>query len=484
MNNSQPVSSKGPVVAFAVILLIGVLLSVFFFILPKIKKDKELAENAEKHTPSETEPGTAAAEGTKTVAGDPNAAPATPGTGLNPGGSPASPTQPSPTQPSPYLTDSVLVSDLVGKLKQSDVAGFVAVTGKDVAGDLVVVQLQNLFVGRKYSVDPKNPTLDGGAVGATGKIWEINLLPPAENLGLGPQKIQLEVMKDPSLGWSVTQIIIPDIEAIALAANAPGTPDPVKPIAPAPAVPGAKLTPLQVAKAFVDAVVARDFGTAKGHVDPAILSDERLAALFIVIEEGKFRLNPEKALIPTVTNEKASWLIVKLVAESRASEFGLEMTRANPDADWVIAKLNFDQLMQNVAASAGAGDIAYTEIRTDLKGGDSLVLFFGFDQAQINPRANRQLEIIAGILKQDPKRTLNINGHADARGDEDYNSSLSDSRAAKVRQSLIGLGVPEAQVITNAFGESAPKAPNFNPDGTDNTSGQAQNRRAEVYLKF
>ncbi len=61
---------------------------------------------------------------------------------------------------------------------------------------------------------------------------------------------------------------------------------------------------------------------------------------------------------------------------------------------------------------------------------------------------------------------------------------VSGNRAVNVRGTLIGLGVPENQIQTAAFGESAPKAPNLNPDGTDNPSGRAQNRRAEVYLQF
>ncbi|MEM7014054.1 MAG: OmpA family protein, partial [Verrucomicrobiota bacterium] len=311
-------------------------------------------------------------------------------------------------------------------------------------------------------------------------------IPNAENIGLGSQKIDLELLKDPNLGWSVSSIGAPDLNAVAANPSAPNTnsaPNNPNTAEPAPEAAG-NLDAAGVAKSFLAAVIARNFQNAKKHVQSDKLSDERLAALFIVIDEGKFTPHPETPLIPTVNQDMVSWFIAKLVSESRQSEFGLEMNRADANADWKIVSLNFDQLMQKVASAAGAGDVAYTNIRTDLRGGESLVLFFGFDDDSVNPRAARQLQIIADILKQDEKRTLSINGHADARGEEDYNERLSNSRASRVRRALLSMGVPPGQLITKAFGESAPKAPNFNPDGTDNSSGQAQNRRAEVYLDF
>ena len=66
----------------------------------------------------------------------------------------------------------------------------------------------------------------------------------------------------------------------------------------------------------------------------------------------------------------------------------------------------------------------------------------------------------------------------------DYNASLSAGRAIRVRQFLVGAGIPEEQILTAAAGELAPLAPNENADGTDNPEGRARNRRAEIYLDF
>ena len=112
------------------------------------------------------------------------------------------------------------------------------------------------------------------------------------------------------------------------------------------------------------------------------------------------------------------------------------------------------------------------------------MLYFEYDEAGVANRAQRQVEIVADILKSDPKKTLTITGHADALGTDDYNRDLSGKRAAAVKQALIAAGVPETQILTEALGESAPLRPNVNPDGTDNPTGRGHNRRAEVFLNF
>jgi len=212
----------------------------------------------------------------------------------------------------------------------------------------------------------------------------------------------------------------------------------------------------------------------------------KAAALFIVVEEGAFKPHDRNPLIGTAAGTDSAWVIARLKSEKEESDFGIEMQRAGEGAaaTWKVVGLNFSKLIQMAAAEAGAGNIAYAPIKTDLQDGDQLVLFFDYDNANVNPRAAKQLRIIADIMREDPKKMIHINGHTDALGTADYNAALSDSRAAAVRQILLAHGIPAAQVVTKAYGFSAPKAPNVNPDGTDNPTGRAQNRRAEVYLAF
>ena len=95
-----------------------------------------------------------------------------------------------------------------------------------------------------------------------------------------------------------------------------------------------------------------------------------------------------------------------------------------------------------------------------------------------------QLEIVAGLLKSDANRKLNIAGHTDAKGADDYNLRLSRTRAESVKKQLIALGVPAGQVVTTAMGKAQPLGPNQKADGSDDPEGRSKNRRAEIYLDF
>jgi len=128
--------------------------------------------------------------------------------------------------------------------------------------------------------------------------------------------------------------------------------------------------------------------------------------------------------------------------------------------------------------------VPYTPLVQRPKGGDSIALYFEYDLATLHPRAQRQLDIIASLLKASPNKKLTIGGFTDAKGTDQYNISLSEHRAEAVRDYLLSRGVPATQVATTAFGKSLPLSPNINPDGTDNPEGRSHNRRAEILLDF
>jgi outer membrane protein OmpA-like peptidoglycan-associated protein len=118
------------------------------------------------------------------------------------------------------------------------------------------------------------------------------------------------------------------------------------------------------------------------------------------------------------------------------------------------------------------------------EGGDTLALYFGFDEDEISPRTRRQLEIVAQILKTDRVKKLTLSGHTDAKGTDAYNDSLSMRRAEVVKEFLISTGVHVDQIVTVAKGASQPRRPNVTETGADNPDGRKVNRRTEIYLDF
>jgi OOP family OmpA-OmpF porin len=71
---------------------------------------------------------------------------------------------------------------------------------------------------------------------------------------------------------------------------------------------------------------------------------------------------------------------------------------------------------------------------------------------------------------------IEIVGHTDNVGSDDYNMKLSEQRAAAVRDFLIKKGVDDTVIITTGMGESMPVASNSTPEG------RAQNRHVEVLI--
>jgi outer membrane protein OmpA-like peptidoglycan-associated protein len=124
--------------------------------------------------------------------------------------------------------------------------------------------------------------------------------------------------------------------------------------------------------------------------------------------------------------------------------------------------------------------VSAQEIRINL-GADVL---FDFDKADIRPVALPSLDNVTTVLKAYPGAQVDINGHADGKGNADYNQTLSERRASAVARWLVEhSGLPAESFHALGWGMKQPLAPNTNPDGTDNPEGRQKNRRVEVLIR-
>ena len=101
-------------------------------------------------------------------------------------------------------------------------------------------------------------------------------------------------------------------------------------------------------------------------------------------------------------------------------------------------------------------------------------VYFDFNSSALKSDSEPALKAHARYLASNPKARVRIEGNADERGPVGYNSLLGLKRADNVRQSIIGYGAPEKQVLVKSLGESKPKL-----KGHDEESW-AENRRADV----
>jgi peptidoglycan-associated lipoprotein len=82
--------------------------------------------------------------------------------------------------------------------------------------------------------------------------------------------------------------------------------------------------------------------------------------------------------------------------------------------------------------------------------------YFDLDKADIRPDARIALEKTASFLKGYPNAKVIIEGHCDERGSTEYNLALGDRRANAVKQYLVNLGIPAANLSTTSFGKEKP----------------------------
>jgi outer membrane protein OmpA-like peptidoglycan-associated protein len=121
-----------------------------------------------------------------------------------------------------------------------------------------------------------------------------------------------------------------------------------------------------------------------------------------------------------------------------------------------------------------------TEIRIDL----SADVLFDFDKAGIKAEAEPSLRKVATVLSANPGAKVAIDGHTDAKGADAYNQSLSEQRAASIKQWLVANAkVDGANVTTRGWGKTKPVAHNAKPDGSDDPEGRAKNRRVEIVVR-
>src|SRR6185436_2955125 len=103
-------------------------------------------------------------------------------------------------------------------------------------------------------------------------------------------------------------------------------------------------------------------------------------------------------------------------------------------------------------------------------------VLFDTGQHTLKPGAREKLAKVAGILLAHPGLMLEVEGHTDSVGADDYNQSLSERRAESVKSYLIQQGIDRSSITSRGFGESQPVASN------DTADGRQRNRRVELVV--
>jgi len=100
-------------------------------------------------------------------------------------------------------------------------------------------------------------------------------------------------------------------------------------------------------------------------------------------------------------------------------------------------------------------------------------VYFDFDKYELRSDARDTLAANAEWLKSNPGIQIQIEGHCDERGTDEYNLALGERRANAVKSYLVSLGVGDARLFTISYGEEMPA------DTGHNRDAWAKNRRAQ-----
>ena len=103
-------------------------------------------------------------------------------------------------------------------------------------------------------------------------------------------------------------------------------------------------------------------------------------------------------------------------------------------------------------------------------------VLFDFNKYTLKPGAREKLAKVAGILLAYPGLKVQLEGHTDSVGSDEYNQKLSEQRADAVRDYLTAQGVAQTGLSAVGFGKADPVASN------DTAAGRQQNRRVDMVV--
>jgi outer membrane protein OmpA-like peptidoglycan-associated protein len=106
-------------------------------------------------------------------------------------------------------------------------------------------------------------------------------------------------------------------------------------------------------------------------------------------------------------------------------------------------------------------------------------VLFEFNRSELTRGAKDTLGVAVRYLKDHPEVRVEIQGHTDSKGSDDYNMKLGMRRAESVKAFLGTQGISGDRVGTKSFGETQPVADN-EINGKDNPAGRALNRRVVI----
>jgi len=214
---------------------------------------------------------------------------------------------------------------------------------------------------------------------------------------------------------------------------------------------------------------------------------------------NRARMQAEEEARRRAQSEEASRLETERRARAEAEKAAADAARARTEAEAKLAAERAARDREMVEAEADKARQAAAkaeqekrELRQQLIKQLNLILetrdsarglivnmsdvLFDTGRHDLRPGAREKLAKISGIVLAHPGLSLEIEGHTDNVGSDDFNQKLSERRATSVRDYLVQQGINSSTIKARGLGETSPVVSN------DNAAGRQQNRRVELIV--
>jgi len=201
----------------------------------------------------------------------------------------------------------------------------------------------------------------------------------------------------------------------------------------------------------------------------------------ITIVRGKIMdaitLSPLGGVIVEIYDNELGMMVASFESNSRTGEYMVSLNSGKNYGFAVKAKeYMFHSENLVIPPTTTVQEIYLDFLLNKVKVGSKIILkniFFDFDKATLRKESAAELDRLVKMLRDVPTLKIEISGHTDDVGSDEYNTKLSKDRAKAVVDYLIIQGIEEDRLTYAGYGESQPIA------GNDTEEGRQENRRTE-----
>ena len=211
--------------------------------------------------------------------------------------------------------------------------------------------------------------------------------------------------------------------------------------------------------------------------EPALDPEE----IFVTIHGKVFDSKTNESIISSVYVERLPDGIT--VGSAETNEYGDFVFKVRPGATYGVYAAKEGYLSQDEHIDLNEiteiTDIQQDLFLTPIEKGVAISLnniFFEFDRSDLRTSSYAELDRILKLLESDKISSIEISGHTDSVGDDDYNLELSKRRAWSVYSYFIANGISASRLESVGYGETLPLAPN------DTADNRRKNRRVEFKI--